>query len=296
MIKKLLSAALLTCALASQAQQVQNPGFESWTSGNPDNWGSFSQMLVGLGLPNPGLETQTTTKNSGTYAVLLETKNVVALGQVIPGVVNTGPITYDLTNNKVVIGYQAYASQPASFSFYAMYTPSGTDTAFGQAIFTKWNTGTGQRDTLAFGGVLLNAMASYSQVTVPITWLISAVPDSIQMTFSSSTSGTPPAGSQLFVDDVNMVLTTGVQSMNANGTFTNVYPNPAVNYITFATFDEKAKYAQVYDLTGRNVAMVELTGKVTKTDISSFESGMYIYVITDAQGNKLNTAKFNVAK
>jgi len=294
MIKKLFTAALIACAIGTQAQQVQNPGFENWTGAYPTSWGSFSEMLAGLGVAGTGLETQTTQMNSGSFAVLMESKSIAALGgQILPGVVNTGAITY---SGAINLGFQPYASQPTSYSFYCKYTPAGTgDTAFSQAILTKWN-GT-SRDTLAYGGILVDvALASYTQVSVPITWFTVAVPDSIQLTFASSAMATVPVGSQFFVDDVNMILSTGVQSLNADGSFSQVYPNPAVNHITFATGNENAKYAKVYDLTGRAVTTIELTGKITKVDVSTFENGMYIYVITDANNNKLSTSKFNVAK
>ncbi len=296
MIKKLLITGLLACTIAIQAQQVQNPGFENWTGAYPTSWGSYSEMLAGIGFPGAGLETKSSNFNSGSFSVLLENKAVAALGgQIVPGFVNTGPVTYDLTNSKVVQGRQAYSTQATSYSFFSIYTPTLTDSAYSQVFLTKWN-GT-SRDTVAFGFTVFPVgNATYMQTTVPINYLIMTAPDSIQLLFISSIKGTPPAGSQFFVDDVNMISSMGVQSLNADGTFSNVYPNPAVNTITFATNDEKAKYAKVYDLTGRAVTTIELTGKITKADISSFENGLYIYVITDADNNKISTSKFNVSK
>ncbi len=231
-----------------------------------------------------------------SFAVLLETKNVPLVG-VLPGVVNTGPITLS-GGGSPILGYQAYSSQPTDYTFYCILNLQAGDSAFSQALFTVWNTGLNKRDTLGYGGVLLTSnMATYTQVTVPINWMIVGVPDSIQLTFATSIKGSAaPVGTQFYVDDVDMITSTGVQSLSANGTFVNVYPNPTTSYVTFGLNDEKAKYADIYDLTGKKLASVELTGKVTKVDVSSYDNGMYIYVITDAQHNKLSTSKFNVAK
>lgn len=295
MIKKLFTVAMIACALGSHAQQVQNPGFETWTSGNPANWGTFTQMLAAAGVTGAGLETQTTTKHSGSFAILLQTKNIAAVGQNLPGVCNTGPIA--LVGGSVSIGRQAYSAQPSSYSFWGELTLATGDTSFTQVTLTKWNTSLNKRDTLAGGGMIFTSnMASYTNVTVPISWTTVAAPDSIQLLFATSLKSTAPVGTMFYVDDVNMTVASGIQSLNADGTFSEVYPNPATTSITFATSDENAKYAKVFDLTGRAVATIELTGKITKADISSYENGMYIYVITDANGHKISTSKFNVAK
>ncbi|HXB40611.1 MAG TPA: T9SS type A sorting domain-containing protein [Bacteroidia bacterium] len=298
MIKKLFSAALIACTIGTQAQQVLNPGFENWTGANPDNWGSFDQMLVGLGQPNPGGTTQTTTKNSGTYAVLLTSQTVAIAGGVVTGIVSTGPIT--LVGSSPAIGRQAYAGQPTSYTFYYQYAPMGVDTGFSQVILTKWNTGLGRRDTLATGGVLIHGTVSaYTQQSVTINWRVALTnSDSIQLIFASTkhSTSTAVAGTKLYVDDVNMVMnSTNVQTLMADGSF-NAYPNPAVNTITITSTDENAKYAKVYDLTGRMINTYELSNKSAKVDLSAYENGMYIYVITDVNNTQLHTAKFNVAK
>jgi hypothetical protein len=293
MIKKLFSVALIACAIGTQAQQVQNAGFETWTNNFPNNWGSIGGALVGFGQPNPGTETQTTTKHSGTYAVLLTNKAVAAFGgAVVPGFVQTGSAA--VVGTSLSFKGEPYTYQPSSYSFYYEYVPQTGDSGFTQILLTKWNTGTNTRDTLAFGGATIHAAANYTQGTVPIIWQTVANPDTILLSFGSSQLNTPPANSMLYVDDVTMAVS-GIQTF-VDGSVSHVYPNPASNTINFSVSDENAKYVKVYDLTGRAVASFELINRSVKADVSSFENGMYIYVITDAQGGKMGTAKFNVAK
>jgi len=300
MIKKLLSVLIVAVALNANAQQVQNPGFELWTSSFPNGWGSFDQMLVGLGQPNPGGTTQTTTKNSGTYAALLTSQTVALAGGVVPGIAVTGPVVLG-GGGAPVLGREAFAGQPTSYTFYYEFVPVGTDTAFTQVVLSKWNTGMNKRDTLAIGGVVIGgAVGTYTQKTVTLTWLKPMTnSDSIQLLFASTKHNTSSAvaGTKFYVDDVNMISGgSSVQTLMADGSFVTAYPNPASTMITISSTDEKAKYAKVYDLTGRLVNTYELTNKLTKIDVSSYENGMYIYIVTDEHGNNIHSAKFNVAK
>ena len=88
MIKQLLTAAAICVTAILPAQQLNNSGFENWTSGNPDSWGSFDQML-GMGTT---LETQVSPGNSGASACQLQTQNVPFVG-LLPGVIASGSIT-----------------------------------------------------------------------------------------------------------------------------------------------------------------------------------------------------------
>ncbi len=299
MIKKLLSGIFVAGILSANAQQVQNPGLETWQNSFPVGWGSFSEMLFAATGTNPGTEVQTATKHTGSLAALLENKFVALASSNIPGGINTGPITFNGGNPKR--GRQAYAGQPTSYDFWYQFTATGGDTAATTIYLTKWNTGLGQNDTLASGGsYIIGAAATYTNMIVPINWLMAGVPDSIQLLFTSSIKKVggamqPPLGGQLYIDDVTMNNPLGVQTLMADGSF-STYPNPASNLLTISCNNQKAKEAKVYDLTGRNVATYQLTGNLTKADISMLENGVYIYVVHDEESGKIFTAKFSVAK
>jgi hypothetical protein len=300
MIKKLLSAVLVTVTISINAQQVQNPGFETWASSLPVSWGTFDEMLVNLGQSNPGTATQTATKHSGSSAVLLQNQFVALKGANVQGIVCTGPVTF--VGGKPSLGFQAYTGgvQPGSYDFWYQFNAMGGDTASTQVYLTKWNTGNNKRDTLAYGGSYIIGVASvYTHTTVAINWFITAIPDSIQLLFSSSiqkSTASPPTGGQLYIDDVNMNLSSGIQTVTGNSFFSTAYPNPAVNSITISSNLKEAKYAKVFDVTGRLVNSYEINNKLTSVDLSSYENGMYIYVITDERNNRLHTSKFNVVK
>lgn len=303
MIKKLFSALFISGVLLSNAQQVLNNGFESWTSSNvPANWGSYGQMITGLTGTNPNTEIQTTSMHSGSFAALLQNQFVTAAASNIPGGLNTGPITF--VSGKPVYGFQAYAGgYPVSYDFWYKFNAIGGDSAGTDVTITHWNTSLNKRDTLArSGSYIIGATSVYTHMTVPINWLITGVaPDSIQLQFTSSMagqnggSGQPPAGGQLYVDDINMNFSTGVQTIMANGSF-STFPNPAINAVTIKSTSEKAKNVMVYNVSGSLMNTYSLNGKLTSIDVSQYENGLYLYMVTDEHNSLLYTSKFSVSK
>src|ERR1700752_4571782 len=102
MIKKLFSSLFVASVLISNAQQVQNPGFETWTSNNvPANWGSYGQMVAAATGTNPNTEIQTTSMHSGSFAALLQNQFVAVAGSNIPGGLNTGPVVLSGTGSPI---------------------------------------------------------------------------------------------------------------------------------------------------------------------------------------------------
>lgn len=300
MIKKLLSTLFIAGFAGLSAQQVQNPGFETWTNNFPNGWGSIGEMVLGLSGTNYNTDVQTTSAHSGSFAMLMQNQYIAMAASNVPGAVNTGPVSY--STNGPIFGYQAYSSKPVSFDFWYKFNAINGDSASAAVIISKWNTGLNRRDTLAVGGTFLGLANSYTQKTVSIYWLITGVtPDSIQLHFTSSdqqVGGTvqPPTGGKLYVDDVNFTLPVGIQNIDDEGKFVTVYPNPAANALNISANGFHAKRALVYDLTGRNIATYELNGNITHIDISSYENGVYIYKVIDENTGKIFTAKFSVAK
>lgn len=307
MIKNLLSIALLTAALAGNAQQLLNNGFETWSGSPsaPDHWGTLDQAIANSNLAalgNQGFVTQSTSPHAGTYAATLTTKAVAALGgATFPAALVYGTIAINTTNFTAQVTGTPYTFSPASVSYWAKGTVIATDSAPTFVFLTKWNTVAGKRDTIAGGADYLNSSltSTYTQRTFPLYYQITGVaPDTINYVISSSVkTSSPTAGTSITVDDVTMVgSVAGIATNHAAQVTAVAYPNPAVNQITIATTSEKAKSANVYDLTGRLMSKLDMTNKQASIDLNSFNSGMYIYVIVDANNNTLVTSKFSVSK
>jgi len=276
MKKQFLLITLLLLIITTKAQQVQNPGFENWVSGFPQNWGSYSQSIVNNGKPNPHLEAQTSMAHSGSYAIVMQnTALATAGGNNVPGGICTCPITF---NGGPILGFGPYSSLPISYDFWYQFNAVNGDNAITQVYITKWNTGTNKRDTLASGGSLITGPVSvYTNLSVPITWLITGqAPDSMQLSFTSSTKAVGngiPTGGMLYIDDVNMNFSaTGLETFNT-ATF-NVFPNPANNKITIQASAELG-IITIYNCLGEIVMQTKSLNNKEQVDISKFSAGIY---------------------
>ena len=299
MIKRLLTSALACASIFATAQQLTNSGFETWSSGNPTGWGSLDEMFAGTGLVSgTTLESQVSPGNSGSSACELKTQsvNLLLIGAITaPGIVNTGSISLDMASGSPVFGRLPYTAMPSGYSFYYKYTPVNGDTAASIIYFTKWNSATSSRDTLGGGGTYINGTtSSFTMITVPITWVGSTAPDSVQLMFISSAGAAPQVNTSLIIDDVNMIVPIGMNEQ-VSGAY-NVFPNPANEVLNIVSKDNKAVKVEVYDFTGKVVATEIFTENKVRVNTEAFPGGMYIYRILDAQGKELKTNKFSVAK
>jgi hypothetical protein len=281
MKKLFLMSAIFVVVTTIQAQQVQNSGFENWTGVFPTSWGSYSQALVAAGQPNPHLEAQTTTVHSGTYAIVLQNQSLlIAGGNNVPGGICTCPISY---SGGPVLHFGPYNSTPASYDFWYQFNAIGGDKAVTQMYITKWNTGNNKRDTLATANALITGPVSvYTHTTVPITWLITGqTPDSMQLSFISSIkpvgSGIPTGG-MLYLDDINMGSTTGIETLRPDGSITNIYPNPTNDQFFIDANTNDKLIVDLFDVNGRQVFSANIMDK-SNINVAALNEGVYSMTI-----------------
>lgn len=87
---------------------------------------------------------------------------------------------------------------------------------------------------------------------------------------------------------------TGIAQVKNNSSAL-VYPNPASSSINIVVKSSTQNgYVKVMDITGREVGNSELTYGRVQLNTSTYASGMYIYLITDMNGNLLDKGKFTV--
>jgi hypothetical protein len=108
-------------------------------------------------------------------------------------------------------------------------------------------------------------------------------------------NGTETAKLQVYVYDIDfpndgdtatfiLNSTLSVDEVNALSTGLELYPNPATNVVQLEATANMSK-AVVYDLSGKAVLSQELNGLVGTVDVSNLESGAYLMLIEDAEGN-----------
>lgn len=74
------------------------------------------------------------------------------------------------------------------------------------------------------------------------------------------------------------------------------YPNPATAYINFR-FDNSVVHTSklyIYNFTGRQMNVVNITDNVIKVLLDNYYRGLYMFQLRDANGNVLESGKFQV--
>ncbi len=208
-MKKIVSGILsVLIAFAVQAQNtIPNPGFESWTNQgfyeDPDNWGTINS-LTSIVLVTTATKATGANAHSGSYALKLESKNVAGQGTA-PGIAATGSIN---AQTQAVDGGVAFHRRPISFTGWYKYIPNGIDTGSIDARLWRWNNTTHTREEIGTAEfVMTTTVNSYTQFTATFNYVSAAFPDSMVITLlTSSRAQGSPTGTQLFVDDLGMVM------------------------------------------------------------------------------------------
>jgi hypothetical protein len=269
------TVALLFCGSLTALAQIPNSGFENWTSGTPDGW--WTNNLPGFGTP----VTKSGTAHSGTSAVR---------GDVIT-LVTGSPYSAQIITGTAAGGF-AINQRFGSVTGWYQFTPvSGDRLTVNVALFKGGTTGTG----VAGGGLALpNAVSTYTQFSVPLTYLTNDVPDWCVLTFIISGPGniTYHAGSFFLLDDLAFGTASAVSGdLTAPNSFDleQNYPNPFNPSTNFRFSIAQTGHAslKVYNVLGIEVASLVNEQKDPGTfsvnwNASGLPSGIYLYRLSVA--------------
>ena len=263
--------------------QVPNGDFEQWNSGNPVGWYTNNQLAPFI--------SQSTDAHSGSYAAKGENVSVGSL--VLGAFLQSG----DLATHGFPVS-QRYASLTGYYKF----TSAGSDVV--DIVVGMWKNG----QALASGGVFFSDAASYTQLSVPIYYISSDVPDScvIFAAIVNNNGGIVHLGSFFLLDDLSLSgNVTGIDEQNSDipssFSLSQNYPNPfnpetIINYqLTINNFVS----IKVYDVLGNEVAALvneeKPAGRYSvKFDGSDLASGIYLYKLS--AGNNVITRKMMLMK
>lgn len=260
---KLLSLFFTFSIYALAQNPIPNPGFESWTSGNPTAWSTNN--LASIATP----VLQSSSAHGGTSAARLEIVN--AFGQAFP------PVLTIL--NPVVIN-QSYAS----FSFYYKCSLSSDD---GLAIDV--NLKNGGNSVAVATGTLDNSNNTnvYTQKTIAFQYFGSS-PNAFDISFilgSSPNSSTMTIGSYVLIDDLSFGAPVGIKEISDEEVFSlgSPSPNPMQNEgrIPFVLNKKSLVCLELYSLDGKKVMHIlqsELMAGCYKAElnVSALNSGVYL--------------------
>lgn len=209
-ILPLITAALFTVGSTFAQTQIPNGSFETWTTGNPDSWGTSDGVLTGLGLPDPGTAEQETTPANvyaGSSAIVLTTKNVsTPLGaRDVPGVVSLGKIGLNLTTFTPSVTGVTYTDRPDSLRFAAKFTSGSGSTDTGVVVMTLTRWANNRANVVAQVFVPIAPSAAYTVFTQKLPYQTNNQPDTLLIQAISGSSQNVVIDSKLWVDDFSFV-------------------------------------------------------------------------------------------
>lgn len=289
MKKNILTITSAWLLSASAFAQILNPGFENWTSqgsySTPDNWGNLNATtsFASVYTCNKG-----TPGNPGTSYVKLSSKSVPGIG-VVPGLIASG--TLNVTSMKAS-GF-AYTTRSQNFTGSWQFMSSGSDTGMVSVVLSAWNSSMNMRDTIAYSMQKLSGMVmSWTNFSLPLTYLSSANPDTVTIILSSS-GPAPVAGSYLYVDNLAFNGTVaGIKNISAINSV-SIYPNPATDHaaVEFYLSKTSSLKLQVIDLSGKivkEISEASASGMIKRDlDLAGMAKGLYFVKIATENGTEV---------
>lgn len=296
----LAAAATFLLTTAASAQTVANLNLETWANRTtsvptgveaPTNWQTTDDLIrtfTGFPLPSSTTTvTKTTDAHGGTYAARLETKTYSLLGQTqaVPGSLILGTRLVDFGS---LFGGVPYTSRPTQMQFWYKLTRPTTSTNPGQVSVSLSRTTGGVSTDVAINFQTLAPAATYTLVTIPLTYTSTTTPDSLHIEFYSGAGQTPTVGNVLFIDDISFVTGAATRAGLLDAPVT-VAPNPSTDGRFELHSPEPALLAApftVTDLTGRVVLQAPKASPATNRsiDLSTAAAGLYTLQLQTDRG------------
>ena len=141
----------------------------------------------------------------------------------------------------------------------------------------------------------LTANSSYTYFEIPLTYNLLPVADTVNIFFAANNmDNSTTIGSVLFIDSLNIsyfLLPVEIQTVNNNSEYAiSIYPNPVQDILNVPAQSKEEKFIQIYDAIGEIVKESSINKNCI--NISNLLNGLYLYKITDKNGNLLGAGKF----
>lgn len=249
---------------------LPNPGFEQWTTTgtyeNPNGWNTVNNYstLMGVVLTSKAIPPNV---HSGNFAMKTETVFIgPPANQPIPGLVTTG--TIQITTQTIDGGIQ-YSQRPDSIAGWYKYSPVGDDTAYVTFFLFSFF-----RDTIGraiFAATSTNG--NFLRFSAPLVYEMPDNPFTAYFVISPSKRYGAQAGSALWLDDMEIVLPTGIENIEKEKF--KIYPNPSSGNFIVEKPDNENLIISISDATGRKISEQILTEKKSSVLLQE-SSGFYI--------------------
>ena len=191
-------------------------------------------------------------------------------------------------------------ARPAYLNFQYMFHPEGGDSAYVYILLYNYDEITSSFDTVGFAsGHMHEEVDLFTPFSLPVQYFNEEIPAFMRIFFSTSKThselylngvGGPPGnnaavGTSLWLDDVHLSGTTGIQEYAPNDILT-VFPNPADDRIWFKELATNgAVHVRVFDAKGAQMMDQRITDPAQGLDVKGLRPGVYsIMMLADAGG------------
>jgi hypothetical protein len=289
-----MSIFIFTLSLASYGQgltPIPNNDFETWINfgnyENPQYWDTPNQELSSIPIFGTTVVTKSTDHASGSFSARLESKNITLVGTV-PGFLTLGNLTVDIANMTYSItGGAPVYDIPTHLKGYFKFSPKGGDSCVIGIGLTKWVAGS--RDTVGIGQFSTKvAFADWTPFSAWINYSNSVQPDTMNIIALSSAEEVPTAGTVLFIDNLYLDYTVGVNEADPSAGIDVYNDRETGRLLLFFDFPQGSTVAaNLYDMKGVCIASAS-PGLVKKgrevMDYQGRPDGIYLLeVIHDNQ-------------
>jgi hypothetical protein len=290
--------------------QIPNGDFENWTTGGAGEVPNYcmtsnvvyktSDMISASS--HPASVIKTSPGFSANYALTLQNVTGTTNGllkDTVPGFA-----TFISSGGKEGFPVvQRFNSLKGYYKFIQGGNPANhtIDTATITISVSKWNYNTNSREILGKGklNIYVNALA-YTEFNLDLSYQSISMPDSAQISISSSSCKVKFPGTSLTVDKLTLEgisagVTTGLKN-NSNIDIVSVYPNPAVDEINIKNIPAAASIIDLMDLTGKVIQSTMITSDLMNIKTNALSSGMYSYSIINKTGEIIFASKIYVER
>jgi hypothetical protein len=276
--------------------QIPNNGFENWSNmgayENPLQWGTINNVTAAFSIYTAQ---KGTPGNPGTAYLKLTSKTIPG-GGVANGIAVSGKL--DTISMKPISGF-AYNVRSQNFTGKWQYMVYGGSFGSVAVTLTKWNSVSGERDTIAIANRTLTGMAmGWASFSIPFVYQGGDNPDSC-IIFLKASGAVPSNLDYLWVDDLGFSGTeAGIENHKANPENVSVYPNPCEDHFVVELNLKSAQKTiiKMFDMDGKLVLLKNMgmmQGPFRQiVDIYGIPKGSY--VVNIITGNENNVKKIVV--
>ncbi|MCX6252106.1 MAG: PCMD domain-containing protein [Bacteroidetes bacterium] len=248
-------------AFVSAQTAVPNGSFETWNNysgySDPQYWDTPNQEISAIPFFGTTVVTKSSDHEDGSYSAKLESKHITLPPMDVPGFVTLGKLTIDLgTLAYTVTGGWPISDNPTHLKGFYKYLPQGGDSCL--IAIGLFKTVGNARDTIANGYFSTHDVVSdWTPFSAWINYDSIATPDSMNIFALSSAEETAIAGSILYLDNISLDYTVGIDRQNPQ-TGIEIFQDRETNrLLLFYDFEKQQDVSvSLYDITGREAARV----------------------------------------